>query len=124
MSTKLRTALVPYLLSLPAAIPFWQWPNAESWLWVVLAGGFGTIAHLLWTRALKLGEVSALTPLSFLQLPVVIVFGYFLFSEKLDLWTFVGAAVIVGSNIYIAHREARLARPVVTDKGVASETTG
>ncbi len=112
------------LLSLPGAVPVWQWPSGWVWLWVVLAGGFGTIAHLLWTRALKLGEVSALTPLSFLQLPVVIVFGYFLFAEKLDLWTGVGAAVIVGSNIYIAHREARLARPVVTDTRVASETAG
>lgn len=110
------------VLALPAAIPVWQWPNAESWLWVVLAGGFGTVAHLLWTRALKLGEVSALTPLSFLQLPVVIVFGYFLFGEKLDIWTALGAAIIVGSNVYIAHREARLARRVVTDKNVASET--
>ena len=88
-----------------------------------MAGGFGTVALLLWSRALKLGEVSALTPLSFLQLPVVIVFGYFLFAERLDLWTGVGAAIIVGSNVYIAHREARLARPVLTDKGVASETT-
>lgn len=111
------------ILALPAAIPVWQWPNAESWLWVILAGGFGTVAHLLWTRALKRGEVSALTPLSFLQLPVVILFGYFLFDERLDIWTGVGAGVIVCSNVYIAHREARLARHVVTDKNVAAETT-
>lgn len=118
----LITTVLWVLLSLPAAIPVWQWPNPQSWLWVILAGGFGTIAHMSWTRALKLGEVSALTPLSFLQLPVVIVFGYFLFDESLDIWTGVGAAIIVGSNIYIAHREARLARPVVTDEYVAGET--
>jgi drug/metabolite transporter (DMT)-like permease len=110
------------LLALPAAIPVWQWPNAESWLWVILAGGFGTVAHLLWTRALKLGEVSALTPLSFLQLPVVILFGFFLFNERLDLFTIIGAAIIVGSNVYIAHRETRLARRVITDEQVAGET--
>ncbi|UXI70345.1 DMT family transporter [Tahibacter amnicola] len=116
----LITSFLWVVLSLPPALLYWEWPNPMSWLWVILAGGFGTVAHLCWTRALKLGEVSALTPLSFLQLPVVVFAGYFLFEERLDIWTAVGAGVIVASNVYIAHREARLARRQTTDPDVAA----
>ena len=116
----LITTLLWVVLALPAAIPVWQWPNAESWLWVFLAGGFGTVAHMCWTRALSLGEVSALTPLSFLQLPVVVFAAWLLFDENLDLWTGIGAGIIVASNVYIAHRETRLARPQATDPRAAA----
>ncbi len=97
-------------LSFVPALWVWEWPHGIVWLWVVLAGVLGTGGHMLWTRALKLGDVSALTPISFMQLPIVVVFGYFLFGEDLDRWTLLGAAIIFGANGYIAHREARLAR--------------
>ncbi len=97
-------------LSLLPALWVWEWPHGIVWLWVVLAGVLGTGGHMLWTRALKLGEVSALIPISFMQLPIVVFFGYFLFGEALDRWTLLGAAIIFSANGYIAHREASLAR--------------
>ena len=78
---------------------------------VLLATGvLGTIGQLLWTRALRLGEVSALTPISFLQLPLVTLFGWLLFNESVDRWTIIGAGIILAANAYIAHREAVLSR--------------
>lgn len=97
-------------LSLVPALFYWTMPVGVVWLWIVLAGLLGTIAHLCWTRALKLGDASMLTPISFLQVLVVGVFGYFLFQERIDLWTFIGATIIFGSNVYIARREAQLAQ--------------
>ena len=92
------------------ALFVWVWPQGITWLWIVLAGLLGTSGHMLWTRALKLGEVSALMPISFMQLPLVAIAGYLWFGERLDRWTVLGAAIIVGSNAYITHREASLAR--------------
>jgi len=97
-------------MSLVPALFVWTWPHGMTWLWVVLAGTLGTCGHMLWTRALKLGEVSALTSISFMQLPLVAVAGYLWFGETLDRWTFVGATIIVVANAYITHREARAAR--------------
>jgi drug/metabolite transporter (DMT)-like permease len=97
-------------MSLGPALFVWHWPHGLTWLWVVLAGLLGTGGHMLWTRALKLGEVSALMPISFMQLPLVAIAGYLWFGERLDRWTVLGAAIIVGSNAYITHREASLAR--------------
>ncbi|MBA2238301.1 MAG: DMT family transporter [Lysobacter sp.] len=108
------TTLLWVPMSLLPALLVWEWPQGITWLWVVAAGVLGTGGHMLWTRALKLGDVSALTPISFAQLPVVVLFGWILFGETLDRWTFLGAAIILGSNAYIAHREAVLARREAT----------
>ena len=97
-------------LSLLPALFAWQWPQGIEWLWLAAIGALGTGGQLLWTRALKLGEVSALTPIGFMQLPLVAVLAWLLFGERIDRWTVLGAAVIFAANAYIAHRESRLAR--------------
>lgn len=97
-------------LSLLPALFVWQWPQGTTWLWLVFTGLFGTGGQLLWTRALRLGEVSALTPISFMQLPLVAAAGYLLFDEKIGHWTLLGAAIIFAANAYIAHREVLLSR--------------
>jgi len=104
------TTLLWVPMSLLPAMAVWQWPQGITWLWVIAAGVLGTGGHMLWTRALKLGEVSALTPISFMQLPLVVLFGWWLFAEPLDRWTLLGAGIIFGANAYIARREAMLAR--------------
>lgn len=97
-------------LSLIPAVFVWVWPTGMAWLWLLATGVLGTIGQLLWTRALRLGEVSALTPISFLQLPLVTLFGWLLFNETVDRWTIIGAGIILAANAYIAHREAVLSR--------------
>ncbi len=97
-------------LSLIPAVFVWVWPTGVAWLWLLATGVLGTIGQLLWTRALRLGEVSALTPISFLQLPLVTLFGWLLFNETVDRWTIIGAGIILAANAYIAHREAVLSR--------------
>ncbi|HST44090.1 MAG TPA: DMT family transporter, partial [Luteimonas sp.] len=96
------TTLLWVPMSLLPALFVWEWPRGMTWLWVAAAGFLGTGGHMLWTRALKLGDVSALTPISFMQLPVVALFGYLLFDEAIDRWTAIGAAIIFGANAYIA----------------------
>ena len=97
-------------LSLVPALLDWVRPAGIAWLWLAATGVLGTLGQVLWTRALRLGDVSALTPISFTQLPLVAVMGWWLFAETLDAWTIGGAVVILGANAYIAHREAVLAR--------------
>jgi drug/metabolite transporter (DMT)-like permease len=109
-------------MSLLPALFYWQTPVGITWLWVVLAGFCGTSGHMFWTRALKLGDASLLAPISFLQMPLVALFGYILFDETLDRWTALGAAIIFASNLYIAHREARTAQRAVTAPEISAET--
>jgi drug/metabolite transporter (DMT)-like permease len=107
------TTLLWVPMSFIPALFVWQMPSGITWLWLMLCGMFGTMAHMCWTRALQLGDASMLTPISFLQVLVVGVFGRY---------TLMGALIIFGSNIYIAHREIQLAKPTTTDPLIASET--
>ncbi|KAF1721286.1 DMT family transporter [Pseudoxanthomonas wuyuanensis] len=118
------TTLLWVPMSLLPALSVWQWPQGITWLWVVAAGVMGTGGHMLWTRALKLGEVSALTPISFMQLPIVAVFGWWLFDESLDRWTLLGAGIIFAANAYIAHREATLAKRAATESPTSAAKPG
>lgn len=120
----LWTTMLWVPLSLGPALFVWEWPQGITWLWVAAAGALGTSGHMLWARAIKLGDVSALTPISFMQLPVVALFGFVLFDESVDRWTLAGAAIILGSNAYIAHREAQLARRHATTAPVEAAKPG
>lgn len=111
-------------LSLLPALTVWEWPQGITWLWVAAAGLLGTGGHMLWTRALKLGDVSALTPISFMQLPIVAVLGFLLFGEGVDRWTIIGAVIIFVANAYIAHREAQLARRAATSAPTSAVKPG
>ena len=118
------TTLLWVPMSLLPALSVWQWPQGITWAWVVAAGLLGTGGHMLWTRALKLGEVSALTPISFMQLPIVVVFAWWLFDEPLDRWTLLGAGIIFGANAYIAHREATLSRRAASEAPTSAAKPG
>lgn len=118
------TTLLWVPMSLLPALTVWEWPQGIVWVWVVAAGFLGTGGHMLWTRALKLGDVSALTPISFMQLPIVAVAGWLLFQEPLDRWTALGAGVIFVANAYIAHRESQLVRRDATHAPVEAARPG
>ncbi len=116
------TTMIWVPMSLLPALFVWEWPSLAGWGWVALAGFLGTSGHMCWTRAFKLGDASALTPLSFVQLPVVAVLAWLLFGESLDRWTLAGSLIIFLSTAYIARREAVLAKPTLTDKEIGSDT--
>lgn len=116
------TTLLWIPMSLAPALMVWEMPAGITWLWIVLAGVLGSTAHMCWTRALRLADASMLTPISFLQILVVAAAGWLLFGEALDRWTVLGAAIIFGSNVYIARREAKLSRQAVTDPEINPET--
>ncbi len=115
------TTLIWVPMSLLPALPVWKWPSPMIWLWVALAGFLGTGAHMLWTRATRLADASVIAPIGFVQLPIVAVLAWIVFGEALGIATAIGSAIIFASNLYIARREAQLARRTVTDPDIGSE---
>ena len=112
----LLTTLLWVPLSLPAALTVWKWPDANIWPWLILSGALGTGGHYCWTRALKMAEASALAPLSYMQLLIVGFLAWALFGESVDRYTVIGAAVVISASLYIARREARVAKQAVIGK--------
>ena len=73
---------------------------------VPAAGLCGTLGHICQQRGYQIAEITLLQPIGFLSLLWNTLLGFFLFSQQPDVWTFVGAAVIFASAMYISHREA------------------
>jgi drug/metabolite transporter (DMT)-like permease len=96
------------VLSIGPAIYSWQWPTTLEWLLLIGVGVLGALSQMFWIRAFRAGEASAVAPFDYLRLPIAATIGFVGFSELPTIWTFVGAAVIVASTLYIAHREAQL----------------
>ena len=98
--------LVIVCCAAPVAFWFWQSPTWPDALWFLAAGLCGTLGHICQQRGYQLADITLLQPIGFLSLIWNTLLGYFLFFQQPDIWTFVGAAVIFGSAMYISHREA------------------
>jgi len=98
--------MVIVLCAAPIALWFWQWPVWTDILWFFAAGLCGTAGHICQQRGYQIAEITLLQPIGFLSLLWNTLLGFFLFSQQPDVWTFVGAAVIFSSAMYISHREA------------------
>jgi drug/metabolite transporter (DMT)-like permease len=97
-------------LSLIPALFVWQWPAPSTFGALIGLGGFGTLAHFSVARALTAADASACAPFEFARLPFAALIGFVFFGEVTDMWTWLGAAIIAVSSIYVAYREARIAR--------------
>jgi drug/metabolite transporter (DMT)-like permease len=105
MTTLLYTAAVGAAL-LSAVAPFeWRAPDPTAWIFLVGIGIAGGLGHLCLIRALRLAPASAVAPFSYTGLLWAALFGFTVFGEVPGLWTLVGAALIIGSGLYIFHRE-------------------
>jgi drug/metabolite transporter (DMT)-like permease len=114
--TEAPAAIVLYMnllltpLSLGPALFVWRWPTAAELALGLFIGCCAVVAHIAFTRAFARADASAIMPFDYARLPFVAVVGVVLFGEVPDAWTWIGAAVIAAAAIYIAHREARVAR--------------
>ncbi|MFV0410995.1 MAG: DMT family transporter [Paracoccus sp. (in: a-proteobacteria)] len=76
-----------------------------------LAGGFLSIL------AYRAGEAAIVAPMQYSQILWATVYGWYIFGEKLDRPTIIGAGVIIASGLYIVWRErsrgADTNRPVI-----------
>ena len=103
-------------LSLLPAAAFWQTPVGVEWIWLVGLGMIATLAHQSMVRSFALADATAVVPFDFMRLPFVALIGFFAFGEKADMWTWLGATVIVSSSVYITHRERKYGQEVPSAK--------
>ena len=103
-------------LTLITAIIFWQTPTANSIIYLSLAAFVGTISHFSINHAFKLVDVSMTQPFSFIGLIIASLYGYFLFDESPDMYTWLGAIVIFIGIIIITIRELKLDKELVRAK--------
>lgn len=80
-------------------------PDTMGWLLMLASGAFGTLGHFSMIKAFTQAEATKIAPFSYSNLIWASIIGFALFGTLPDVWTYIGAFVIVLSGLYIAHRE-------------------
>ncbi len=99
-------------LSLLLALYYWTWPDPATWMWLVVCGVSGTVAQLLMAQSFRVADATVVLPFDFTKIVWGALIGYLAFGEVVDLWTWIGAAVIFSGITYITYRERKLAKPL------------
>lgn len=105
LTTLIFTASVGALVSTAAVPGWWVWPVATDWIWIAATGLLGAIGHFGLIKAMEHASAATVAPFTYTGLIWAVLLGYLVFNEFPDVWTFVGAALIVASGLYIWHRE-------------------
>ena len=85
------------------------WPSVDQWLLLGCLGLIATVCHLLVVYAYRLASIGILAPFQYVEIIGATVLGLIIFNEFPDPVTWLGVAIIVGSGMYVFHREAKLA---------------
>jgi len=96
--------MVP-LTAIPVAF-LWVTPDWSDAVPLAVMALSGWSAHFCQARAFEHSEASAVMPFDFLRLPLGALFGFVLFNEFIDVWTWAGAVIIFAAGYYITRREA------------------
>jgi drug/metabolite transporter (DMT)-like permease len=94
---------------LSVVVPFAWTPPATSWTLVMLAsmGVTGGLGHYFVARAYVWAPASVVSPFNYLQLLGAAATGYLIFGDLPGPGLWAGAALIVGSGLFIAWVESR-----------------
>ena len=94
-----------------ATLPFgWVTPSAFDLFCLAVFGFSNIVAQFSMIRSLKLASASVVVPYQYTLIVWSVVFGWLMFAELPDIYTVVGAAIIVAAGLYIFWREQVRAR--------------
>jgi drug/metabolite transporter (DMT)-like permease len=82
-----------------------------------LLGVVSISAIVLVNQSLRLAPASVVVPYQYTLIVWAVIFGYIFFGDVAEAHTLAGAAIIIGSGLFIFLREQRLARPEATQLG-------
>ena len=120
--------MVANFIVMGIALPFVYKPmpveHLGGFMMMAVLGNAGSFAII---AAYRRAEAMIVAPMQFSQIVWATLYGYVLFGERVDRATFIGAAVVIASGLYILFREGRAdvseTRPVLQTRGRAETGT-
>ena len=104
-------ALVGSLVLAPFAVLEWSVPDGRALALVAVVGVASVVGHWLVIRAYDFAPAAVLAPFAYVEMVAAAAYGYAVFGDFPDAWTWAGIAVIVSSGAYVAVRERRAGVP-------------
>lgn len=103
------------VFSIPMALLSWRWPTLIDLGLLIAMGVLGVIAQACYIKGMQIGDAAAMAPIDYMRLVFAVLVGLVIFHDVPQLATIMGAAVVVGSTLFITWREARDNRRALAD---------
>ena len=103
--TESALAIIFWMLMVQSAAGFfptlylWVWPSAHAWGWLIVIAVCGTFSHYCLANAMRYADATVVVPMDFLRVPLTATAGWLIYSERLDMFTVLGAALILTGNL-------------------------
>jgi len=94
---------------------FWEMPSSIIFLYTFLAALSGTVLHLALIYSYKLVDLTLTQPFTFISLIWASLFGYNVFGEEPDIFTWLGAIIIFSGVLIIFYRESYLKKDIAKE---------
>ncbi|MFK7744155.1 MAG: DMT family transporter [Roseobacter sp.] len=114
-TSTLQLSFLAFTVLIPAGA-FLMWINQSTVTplspantgFFVLATFIGIVAYYTIVAAMRAGEISFVTPFRYSRILFALVIGVLIFGERPDIWTLLGAAIVVSSGLYTLWRESNV----------------
>ena len=111
-TTMAYSSILGAVLLTPALPFFWVWPeNSVIWLLMAATGLFGAIGHWMLILAHRRAPAAILAPFIYTEIIWMTLLGFTVFGDVPQLWTLLGAAIVIASGLYLWYRERMRAGP-------------
>ncbi|HXN66031.1 MAG TPA: DMT family transporter [Bradyrhizobium sp.] len=103
--TEKTVSIIFWMLVIQSAAGFfpalyvWRWPSAYAFGCVAAVAFCGTFSHYCMARAMLHADATVVLPMDFLRVPLTAALGWLIYAERLDLFTALGAAMILTGNL-------------------------
>ncbi|MGO8908607.1 MAG: DMT family transporter [Bradyrhizobium sp.] len=103
--TEATVAIIFWMLVIQSAaglfpsLYVWKWPSLYIWCCVTVIAFSGTFSHFCMARAMLYADAAIVLPMDFLRVPLTAAAGWLIYSEQLDAFTVLGAALILTGNL-------------------------
>ncbi|MGB0507363.1 MAG: DMT family transporter [Pikeienuella sp.] len=87
-------------------------PTNTNWLYIIAMTGLGAIGYMMLTSSVRIGEISAVMPFRYSRMIFILLLSVAVFNERPGALVLIGAALIVGSGVFVIWREQQVKRGV------------
>ena len=123
----LTVTVYTFIFAAVAVTPFsgiWSalnlFTDIKSWLYIIGLGFLSTmLAFILYTKGLQYVESSRASIIATIEPVVAAVIGFFIFTEKLQMWQYVGIMMVIAAVIIVQETSERLPKKSILE----NETT-
>ncbi len=95
-------SFIMLIFSIPLGIPYMTELSVADIFWLTMLGLFSNLSHMAMSTAYSKADLSVVQPFDFTRLIFISIISYFAFDEVIDLWSGLGALIILAGTIFIA----------------------